>query len=277
MTKTVGWCVFALTALLTPLPGVAHAQCVIVDQPEKRFAQADAVFLGTVLRTEATGVQGAHVIVEIATFRVERTWKGDAVKELRVGADRPFEKGREYLVFAGGKPLTTSILCRWAEPTDRAKPALDWLSKKQSPALSPAPAAIPAFGDFPVREVFRGTPAVPILATPEARKFRTELTRQAAQGPNFAGFYTFARWGCGAGCVTGAIIDARTGQVWFPSFRVEDLITAPGKITLHHGVGAELDSELVIAEGVINEQGAGTAYFRWHDNALKLIRFDRLK
>jgi len=141
----------------------------------------------------------------------------------------------------------------------------------------PQSIAVPDFGDFPVREVFRGTPAVPILATPEARRFRTVLTRQAAGGPNFAGSYTLARWGCGAGCVSTAIIDARTGQVWFPNLRVEDLITAQGKVTLHHGVGSELDSELVIAEGVINEQGAGTAYFRWHDNALKLIRFDRLK
>ena len=61
--------------------------------------------------------------------------------------------------------------------------------------------AIPVFADFPVRDAFRGRPAAPVLATPEARRFRTELRRQAADGPNFAGFYTFARWGCGAGCV----------------------------------------------------------------------------
>jgi hypothetical protein len=133
------------------------------------------------------------------------------------------------------------------------------------------------FADFPVREVFRGSPAAPVLATPEARMFRTELRRHAATGPNFAGFYTFARWGCGAGCVMGAIIDVRTGQVWFPKFRVEDFVDASGKVALHHSSGFRLDSELVVAEGVINEQGAGTAYFRWHAGAFQLIRFDRLR
>lgn len=135
----------------------------------------------------------------------------------------------------------------------------------------------PDFGDFPVREVFRGTPAAPLLATPEARRFRTQLSRQAATGPNFAGFYTFARWGCGAGCVTGAIIDARTGQVWFPGFHVQDFMTASGKVALHHGWGFQLDSDLVIAEGLMNERDAGTAYWRWRDGELKLIRFDKLK
>jgi len=134
MTKTKGWWLFALAALVAlPLPDVARAQCIMFDKPEELFARADAVFLGTVVGTEATGTRGDHVIVEIATFRVDRTWKGATVKEIRVGADRPFEKGKEYLVFAGGKPLATSILCRWAEPSDRAKAKLDWLSKKESP------------------------------------------------------------------------------------------------------------------------------------------------
>jgi hypothetical protein len=34
-------------------------------------------------------------------------------------------------VFAGGKPLTTSILCRWAEREDQAKTKLEWLAKGQ--------------------------------------------------------------------------------------------------------------------------------------------------
>ena len=170
MLKKPGWWLLVLAGLFArPLSDVAHAQCVIVDEPEKRFAQSDAVFLGTVLRTEATGVQGAHVIVEIATFRVDRTWKGDAAKELRVGADRPFEKGKEYLVFAGGKPLTTNILCRWAEPSDRAKATLDWLSKKQFPAASPAQASVPVYGDFPVRDRRRVSGTVRSGVNPRSR------------------------------------------------------------------------------------------------------------
>jgi len=153
--------------------------------------------------------------------------------------------------------------------------AFEWIAFKAEACVSLT--AAPMFRDFLVSEVFRDRPAVPVLATPDARRFRTELTRQAAAGPNFAGFYTFARWGCGAGCVTGAIIDSRTGQVWFPKFRVEDSIDASGKVALHHGSSFQLDSELVIAEGVINERGAGTAYFRWREGKMQLILFDRLQ
>ncbi len=136
-------------------------------------------------------------------------------------------------------------------------------------------ATTPKFDDYPVREVFRGKPAPPVLSTTEARRFRTELRRQAASGPNFAGHFTLARWGCGAGCVMGAIIDARTGEVWFPKFRVEDAFTSEGRIAIHHSTEFQIGSELVVATGVVNEQDAGTAYFRWHDGMLSLIRFDK--
>ena len=69
--------------------------------------------------------------------------------------------------------------------------------------------------DYSVTEVFHGTPAAPVLGTKEARQFRTELRRQAAYGPNFAGHFTLLRWGCGAGCVAVAVIDAIWGEVWF--------------------------------------------------------------
>ena len=73
----------------------------------------------------------------------------------------------------------------------------------------------PRLQDYPVTDIFRGKPSAPVLSTKEARMFRTELRRQAARGPNFAGHYTLALWGCGAGCANGAVIDARSGQVWF--------------------------------------------------------------
>ena len=134
---------------------------------------------------------------------------------------------------------------------------------------------VPTFDDYPATEIFRGKPAAPVLSTSEARKFRTELRRQAAEGPNFAGHFTFARWGCGAGCVTGAIVDAKTGRVWFPSFQVEDLVTSAGHVAVHHSTDFQLASELVVATGTINEGDAGTAYFRWREGTLTLVRFDK--
>jgi hypothetical protein len=109
----------------------AYGQCVVFDKPEELFARSDAVFVATVVTNEPTGTQGAHEIVSIARLRVERSWKGRLGREVRVGSDTPFEVGKKYVVFAGGKPLSTSILCGAAEPVDRAKRKLDWLATKR--------------------------------------------------------------------------------------------------------------------------------------------------
>ena len=102
--------------------------------------------------------------------------------------------------------------------------------------------------------------------------FRTELRRQAASGPNFAGHFTLVRFGCGAGCVTGAVVDARSGRVWFPRFRVEDALEHDGRVSVDHSVDFRLESELVVACGRINERQTGTAYFRWHESRLSLLQ-----
>ena len=121
-------------ALLTP-PAAVYGQCIMFGQPEESFARADAVFVGTVVAHEPTGVEGFHVIVDVATFRLDRSWKGSRDREIRVGSDEPVEVGKKYLVFAFAgvtHPLTTSILCQWTELLDTAKAKLDWLSKRPS-------------------------------------------------------------------------------------------------------------------------------------------------
>jgi len=124
------------------VPADAHGQCMMFETTEELFAHSQIVFRGTVISTESTGAQGFHQIVQIATFRVEQSWKGDPAREVRVGADRRFEKRREYLVFAAGEPATTSLLCRWTEPVRAAKPKLDWLLKNKQawPKLKPVTA-----------------------------------------------------------------------------------------------------------------------------------------
>jgi hypothetical protein len=122
--------VLAVVALNT-LPAVASAQCVTFDKPEEFFARSEVVFRGTVVATKATGAQGDHQIVDIATFMVKESWKGNPAREVQVRADQPFEKSKEYVVFAGGTPFSTSIECRWTEPIERAKAKLDWLRKNR--------------------------------------------------------------------------------------------------------------------------------------------------
>ena len=127
--------VLALALLVTTLAVVGSsaapfAQCVVFDKPEELYSHSDVVFRGTVIGRRPTGNQGFHVIVDVATFRVDQAWKGQPGPQVDVGADRPFQMGEQYLVFAGGKPLSTSILCRGAELLGQAKAKLDWLSKR---------------------------------------------------------------------------------------------------------------------------------------------------
>jgi general stress protein 26 len=122
--------VLGATLHLVILPAIASAQCIIFDKPEELFARADAVFLGTVVSTVPTGVQGEHALVETATLRVEKVWKGSLTRDIRVGADARFHVGTTYLVFAAGTPLSTTIPCRWTEPQDRAAAKLEWLARQ---------------------------------------------------------------------------------------------------------------------------------------------------
>jgi hypothetical protein len=174
------------------LPAEARAQCIMFDEPEELFAHSTMVFRGTVISTESTGLEGDHQIVQIATFRVRQSWKGDSIREVRVGADRAFEKSREYLVFAAGKPLTTSLLCRWAEPVRAAKRKLDWLSKNKHawPKLKPVTArftstfAPNASSSSPLRTVDNrtGSASVKPLNLIVVSTFRSTVDAQIAKG-----------------------------------------------------------------------------------------------
>ena len=77
----------------------------------------------------------------------------------------------------------------------------------------------PQFRDYVVADTYSGAPAlVNFCISPGARYYRTRLREGAAKGPNFAGHFTIVTWGCGSDCYDIAIVDARTGRVWFAPF-----------------------------------------------------------
>jgi hypothetical protein len=132
--------------------------------------------------------------------------------------------------------------------------------------------APPAFADLPATDLFKGKPVPVKLLTPEARKYRTMLRDGAKDGPNFAGHYTVAQWGAGAGCVQFAIIDARTGDVYMPPFYV--CIAAPPDKPMDQipePLQFKPDSKLLIVTGARNEKGSGVYYYKWEKNRLALI------
>jgi hypothetical protein len=52
------------------------------------------------------------------------------------------------------------------------------------------------------------------------------LREGAKQGPNFAGHYTVVMWGCGSDCMEVAVVDAKTGHVYFVPFTVSPSMEA---------------------------------------------------
>src|SRR4051812_16720645 len=76
---------------------------------------------------------------------------------------------------------------------------------------------LPTFDQFPARNIYHGRPAqVQLNSHRDAPTFRTVLREGAKAGPNFAGHYTVVTFGCGTECQRLAIVDARSGFVYFP-------------------------------------------------------------
>jgi hypothetical protein len=134
----------------------------------------------------------------------------------------------------------------------------------------------PRHQDFAVTNIYKGKlAAVDLSSDPQARKYRTQLRTQTAEGPNFAGNFRIAHWGCGTGCVQLALVDCKTGRVYFP--------TNLPFVTLSNcdddcGLKFRTDSKLLILRGALFEESKpGTFYFLWEKNKLKLIRSDLKK
>jgi hypothetical protein len=106
-------------------------------------------------------------------------------------------------------------------------------------AAVPGKSILPGYADYPVKERFSGRPAAPDLkSNPDAKQFASVLKEGAAKGPDFAGHYTVVMWGCGAGCQSFVIVDAKTGSIYTSPFSSEA------------GVCYRLDSALFIVDPI---------------------------
>lgn len=129
---------------------------------------------------------------------------------------------------------------------------------------------LPRFEDYPVTAIFKGTPAAPKLR-PGDRLFRTRIREGAARGPNFAGHYTIAEWGCGMGCVSIAIVDASDGRIYDAPFTA----LAWGKALMNgefQPVDYKLNSRLLMVRGCPEEENCGSYFYEWTRSRFKLIR-----
>lgn len=83
-------------------------------------------------------------------------------------------------------------------------------------SISFAQSATPSFTEYAAKVEKVQNIKVNLKSHKDANRFRTNLRNAAKEGVNFAGHYILTTWGCGTNCSVSAIIDARSGKVFFP-------------------------------------------------------------
>lgn len=156
----------------------------------------------------------------------------------------------------------------------------------------------PRFEDYPAVDAFAGTPAAPKLTTPAARLYRTRIREgvekgwgvyrdgkeQNAPGPNFSGDMFVVEWGAGAPGLMMAMVDARTGDVYYPPISHLGVGTANFGLPLlsvgwavprNPDVQFRVSSRLMIIRATPKQtlpSPSYTYYFLWKDHAWTLLR-----
>ena len=140
-----------------------------------------------------------------------------------------------------------------------------------------------SFDDFPAQAPFHGVTTSPVLRTAGQRLFRTQIRDAAKQGPNFAGHYTIAEWGCGTSCASVAVIDAETGAVYEGPFgALPHAVLYYGKALRYDrnakgeyeydDLSYSLKSRLLIARGCPNDANCAAYFYEWTGTQFKLLR-----
>ena len=137
----------------------------------------------------------------------------------------------------------------------------------------------PQFGDYSV-PTWRGVPAKPKLVTAGQRKFRTMIREWTERGPNFAGHFTIAQWGCGTGCIQFALVDNESGTVYdgpFGSLPNAYLCLDANPDQDDTGIFFQRDSSLIEFRGCPNEKQCNADYYQWTGDRFRLLRGTRIK
>ena len=84
-------------------------------------------------------------------------------------------------------------------------------------AIAFAKKRIPRFEDYPVTTIYKGKP-IPLKLTREEKRVYGEKLQHTIENygeVDFAGRYIVAYWSCGMWCNWSAVIDAKTGKVYW--------------------------------------------------------------
>jgi hypothetical protein len=129
---------------------------------------------------------------------------------------------------------------------------------------------LPRFEDYPVKEVFTGKSAQPILETEEQRSSATYYQAVADGGANFAGHYAVVILHCGKNCTAIEFLDVKTGRI------AASDITNSGWRRIHDGfrdIEFRRASRLIVMAGQIDQKRPSGWHFYLFDNGkLKKLR-----
>jgi hypothetical protein len=155
--------------------------------------------------------------------------------------------------------------CRYVTPAD--------IRDKKAPTFQAYPVSNPPL---------TGSPKLDLKSSPTARRYRTLLSEEVAKGPNFAGHYRVAIWGCGTSCANFAIVNLATGRVIAPFdayatgtvyFDMGDGKFFPDSESESDSFGFRKDSKLFMILGDLNEDEnrEGAFYYVLEGERLRLI------
>ena len=137
--------------------------------------------------------------------------------------------------------------------------------------------SIPFFKKYPVVEKIGNYSAnLDLTSHPQAKNFKSVLSNAYSKGPNFAGHYTIATWGCGSPCQLVAVMNHEDGKVFFlphstqvgSDFKLDSnlFITNPPEVLDEYRAEAEKHySPLMSWEKFSSE------YYKWENDRFVLI------
>jgi hypothetical protein len=155
---------------------------------------------------------------------------------------------------------------------------------------------VPRFEDYPASEVFTGAPAAPKLVTSPEQNYADQIRdgvekgygvfrdSKEQKGPNFAGNLIVIQWGCGAPCLRMAIVDARSGEVYYPPISINGvgarsfdlpLLMIGDSVPQNPEVQFRANSRLMIIKATPNQSGrhpSYTYYFLWRQDRWALLK-----
>ena len=138
---------------------------------------------------------------------------------------------------------------------------------------------LPNFTAYPAAVERPRVRSIDFNKNPDARSLHTRLTAGLRSGVNFAGHYVLVGWGCGTGCISGAIIDARTGNVIWPEQLSGIGVYYAGDSYADEPVAYKKNSRLLVitgSPGVLKnapEKPAGIYYYEWERERFRLVKF----